>query len=197
MTPPRLFSTVASFGKWLDRNHERTTELWVGYFRKHSGKQSLTWPDSVDEALRFGWIDGVRKTIDDACYMIRFTPRKASSIWSNVNIAKVEALIAQNRMAPTGRAAYARRTPERSGIYAFEQGQRQAQFDADQECTFRKNQKAWAFFLSQPPYYRRVATFRVASAKRPETRERRLAVLIDHCSREKRVPELVSRPKRD
>ncbi len=195
MTPPRFFGTAARFGEWLDRNHDRAAELWVGYFRKHSGKQSLSWPDSVDEALRFGWIDGVRKTIDDASYMIRFTPRKASSIWSKVNIAKAEALIAQNRMAPAGLAACARRTPERSGIYAFEQ--EPAQFDADQERVFRKNTKAWTFFQSQPPYYRRVATFRVANAKKPETRERRFAALIDHCSRGERIPQLDSRPKRD
>jgi len=194
MTPPRFFRTAAMFGVWLERNHERISELWVGYYRKDSGKPSLTWPDSVDEALRFGWIDGVRKTVDHESYMIRFTPRKASSIWSKVNMAKAEALIAQGRMAAAGFAAYARRSPERSGIYAFER--ETAHFDADQERQFRKNRKAWAFFQSQPPGYRHLVTFRVTSAKRPETRERRLAAVIDYSAKGQRIPEFISSQKR-
>ena len=120
MTPPRFFSTPAKFGAWLEKNHQAVAELWVGFYRTGSGKPSITWPQSVDEALRFGWIDGVRKTIDSVSYMIRFTPRKPGSIWSKVNIAKAEVLIAENRMAPAGLAAYARRNAERSGIYAYE-----------------------------------------------------------------------------
>jgi uncharacterized protein YdeI (YjbR/CyaY-like superfamily) len=194
MTPPRFFRTAAAFGLWLERNHERVSELWVGYYRKDSGKTSLTWPDSVDEALRFGWIDGVRKTVDHESYMIRFTPRKASSIWSKVNMAKAEVLIAQDRMTTAGLAAYARRSPERSDIYAFER--ETAHFDADQERFFQKNRKAWEFFQSQPPGYRHLMTFWVTSAKRPETRERRLASLIGYSAQGQRIPELTSSQKR-
>lgn len=193
MTPPRFFSTAAKFGVWLEKNHESTTELWVGFYKKGSGKPSLTWPESVGEALRFGWIDGIRKTVDDESYMIRFTPRKASSIWSKVNSAKVEVLITHNRMSVAGLAAYARRTPERSGIYSFER--ETAQFDADQERAFQKNRRAWDFFQAQPPYYRRLVTFRVISAKKPETRERRLAALIECCARGERIPEAISPAK--
>jgi len=194
MTPPRFFSTPAKFGTWLEKNHERNTELFVGFYKRGSGKPSLTWPESVDEALRFGWIDGVRKTIDEESYTIRFTPRKAGSIWSNRNIAKVEALIAQNRMAPAGLAAYARRTPERSGIYAFER--EKAQFDAEQQRAFRKNGQAWEFFQAQPPYYRNVTTAYVTSAKRPETRERRLADLIGCSAKGERIRQILGPPKK-
>jgi uncharacterized protein YdeI (YjbR/CyaY-like superfamily) len=189
MTPPRFFSTPAKFGAWLEKNYEGAKELWVGYYRKDSGLPSLTWPESVDEALRFGWIDGVRKTIDDTSYMIRFTPRKAASIWSNVNIAKVEALIAQNRMTPAGLAAYAKRSPKRSGIYAFER--ETVSFDVEQERLFRKQKKAWEFFQAQPKSYRQVTTNYVTSAKRPETRERRLANLIECSAKSERIGQVL------
>lgn len=187
MAPPCFFQTPAKFGDWLQKNHEHATELWVGFYRKDSGRRSITWPESVDEALRFGWIDGVRKTVDDVSYMIRFTPRKANSVWSRVNIAKVEALIAVDRMAPAGLAAYARCTPERSGIYSFER--EAAAFDAESARAFRSNKTAWQFFEAQPPYYRRVATFYVTSAKRPETRARRLAALIDCSAKGQRISQ--------
>ena len=190
MTPPRFFQTPAKFGDWLQKNHEHATELWVGFYRKDSGRRSITWPESVDEALRFGWIDGVRKTVDDVSYMIRFTPRKPNSIWSRVNIAKVEALIAADRMAPAGLAAYARRTPERSGIYSFERAT--ATFDAESERAFRRNKVAWRFFEAQPPYYQRVATFYVTSAKRPETRARRLTALIECSEKRQRLSQITS-----
>lgn len=185
MTPPRFFQTPAKFGDWLQKNHERATELWVGFYRTSSGKRSITWPESVDEALRFGWIDGIRKSVDHESYMIRFTPRKANSIWSKVNMAKVEALIAANRMAPAGLAAWARRTPERSGIYSFER--ETAAFDAESEGAFRKNKAAWTFFEAQPPYYRRVITFYVTSAKKPETRARRLVTVIEASAKGERI----------
>lgn len=185
MAPPRFFQTPAKFGAWLEKNHESATELWVGFYRKDSGKRSITWPESVDEALRFGWIDGIRKTVDDVSYVIRFTPRKPTSVWSRVNIAKVEALIAANRMAPAGLAAYARRTPERSGIYSFER--EHATFDAECERAFRRNKVAWKFFEAQPPGYRRLATFYVTSAKKQETRARRLAALIECSAKGQRI----------
>jgi uncharacterized protein YdeI (YjbR/CyaY-like superfamily) len=193
MTPPRFFSTPAKFGAWLEKNHQTVPELWVGFYRAASGKPSITWPQSVDEALRFGWIDGVRKTVDSVSYMIRFTPRKPGSIWSKVNIAKAEVLIAENRMAPDGLAAYARRNPERSGIYAYER--ENAHLDPDSERALRQNRKAWVFFQSQAPYYRRVVTHYVTSAKKPETRARRLAALIDHSAKGERIPQYVSSPK--
>ncbi|MEP6731418.1 MAG: YdeI/OmpD-associated family protein [bacterium] len=193
MTPPRFFSTPDKFGAWLEKNHEREMELWVGFYKKDSGRPSMTWPESVDEALRFGWIDAVRKTIDDESYMIRFTRRKPTSIWSKVNIAKVEALIAANRMAPAGIAAYALRTPERSGVYSFER--EPANFDAEQLRAFHKNKKAWEFFERQPPGYRRVVTHYVTSAKRAETRDRRLAAVIEHSARSERIPQYTLAPK--
>jgi uncharacterized protein YdeI (YjbR/CyaY-like superfamily) len=194
MTPPRFFKTADNFGTWLEKNHATATELWVGYYKKDSGLPSLTWPQSVDEALRFGWIDGVRKTIDDTSYMIRFTPRKATSIWSNVNIAKVAALIAQDRMAAAGLAAYTRRTAERSGIYSFER--EAAQFDAEQEHVFRKERKAWEFFQAQPKGYKQVTTNYVTSAKRPETRARRLADLIACSANGERIRQVLSPAKK-
>ena len=185
MTPPRFFQTPARFGDWLQKNHESASELWVGFHRTSSGKRSITWPESVDEALRFGWIDGIRKTIDAESYMIRFTPRKPNSIWSRVNMGKVEALIAAKRMTPAGLAAWERRTPERSGIYSFER--EAAPFDAAYERAFRKNKAAWKFFEAQPPYYRRVVTFYVTSAKKPETRARRLARVIESSEKGERI----------
>jgi uncharacterized protein YdeI (YjbR/CyaY-like superfamily) len=194
MTSPRFFRTPAAFRAWLDANHARATELLVGFHRKDSGRASLTWPESVDEALCYGWIDGVRRSIDEHSYSIRFTPRKPKSIWSNVNIAKVEALTHEGRMMPAGLAAYALRDPARSGIYAFEK--EAAVFDAEAERAFRKSKAGWAFFQGQPAGYRRLATHYVVSAKRPETRAKRLAALILHSSRGERIPQYVSAAKR-
>ena len=188
MAPLRFFPTPAKFGEWLHKNHESAAELWVGFYRKDAGRRSIIWPESVDEALRFGWIDGVRKTVDDVSYMIPFTPRRPNSVWSKVNIAKVEALTAADRMTPACLAAYARRTPERSGIYAFERAT--ATFDAASERVFRRNKTAWRFFESQPPYYRHVTTYHVTSAKKPETRARRLAALIECSAKGQRIPQL-------
>ena len=194
MTPPRFFRTPAAFRAWLDANHARASELLVSFYRKDSGRASITWPESVDEALCYGWIDGVRRSLDEHSYSIRFTPRKPRSIWSNVNIAKVEALVRDGRMMPAGLAVYALRDPARSGIYAFEK--EAAVFDAEAERTFRKNKAGWTFFQGQPPGYRRLATHYVVSAKRPETRAKRLAALIMHSSRGERIPQYVSATKR-
>jgi uncharacterized protein YdeI (YjbR/CyaY-like superfamily) len=193
MPSPRFFRTPAAFRAWLEANHDRSRELLVGFYKKGSDKPSITWPESVDEALCFGWIDGVRRSIDGASYSIRFTPRKPRSIWSNVNVAKVEALIRQGRMMPSGLAAYGLRDPERSGIYAFER--ESASFDAESERQFKETARAWTYFQSQPPSYRRVATYWVTSAKRPETRARRLASLIEHSARDERLPQYLSPPR--
>ena len=191
MSSPRFFPTAADFRAWLHANHGRMTELVVGFHRKGSGKPSITWPESVDEALCYGWIDGVRRSLDEHSYTIRFTPRKATSIWSNVNIAKAEALLAAGKMMPAGLAAWERRDPARSGIYSFER-EEPAAFDATMERRFRANRAAWKFFCAQPTGYRRVATHLVVSAKRPETREKRLATLIGCSARGERLPQLVS-----
>ena len=195
MSTPRFFPTAADFRAWLHANHDRMTELVVGFHRKGSGKPSITWPESVDEALCYGWIDGVRRSLDEHSYTIRFTPRKPSSIWSNVNIAKAEALLAAGKMMPAGVAAWQRRDPARSGIYSFEREQ-PAAFDASMECRFKSNRAAWKYFGAQPAGYRRVATHYVVSAKRPETREKRLATLIECSARGERLPQLVSAKKK-
>jgi uncharacterized protein YdeI (YjbR/CyaY-like superfamily) len=194
MTPPRFFPRLVGFRAWLHKNHASATELWVGFYKRGSEKPSITWPESVDEALSYGWIDGIRKSIDDASYMIRFTPRKPISIWSDVNIAKVRTLIEQGRMAPAGLAAWERRDERRSGIYSFER--KTAALDAEAERLFKRNREGWRYFQAQPAYYQRVAAHYVSSAKREETRARRLAALIEHSAKGERIPQFLSPPKR-
>lgn len=173
---PTFFPTAAAFRRWLQSHHATETELVVGFHKMGSGKPSMTWPESVDEALCFGWIDSVRRSLDADSYTIRFTPRKPRSIWSAVNIAKVEALIAAGRMRPAGMRAWAARTEARSEVYAFE---RKASALSDEELTrFRARRKAWEFFESQPAGYRRTAMHWVASAKRADTRTKRFAQLV-------------------
>jgi uncharacterized protein YdeI (YjbR/CyaY-like superfamily) len=167
-----------AFRAWLEQHHATDQELWVGFYKKDSGRPSITWPESVDEALCFGWIDGVRKSIDDESYMIRFTPRKPSSTWSAVNIKRVGELAEQGRMHPAGLAAFARRTEAKSGIYAYE-NRDSAALEAADEQQFRANAQAWDFFQAQPPGYRKTAIWWVVSAKQEATRRKRLATLID------------------
>jgi uncharacterized protein YdeI (YjbR/CyaY-like superfamily) len=173
---PTFFSAPVEWRDWLEKNHDQRQELLVGFYKKDSGKPSITWPESVDEALCFGWIDGVRRRIDDASYSIRFTPRKARSVWSAVNIRRVEELTRLGRMHEAGRRAFARRQEERSRIYSFEQAE--VVFERTQQKQFQANRTAWAFFRSQPASYRRAATWWVVSAKREDTKKRRLAQLI-------------------
>ena len=175
--PPRFFATPAAFRAWLEANHEVERELLVGFYKRGSGKPSITWPESVDEALCFGWIDGVRRSLSVEAYTIRFTPRKPTSIWSAVNVARVTELTKLGRMAPAGARAFSRRTEERTGVYSFER-YAAAKLTPEHERTLRANKKAAAFFDRQPPWYQRAATHWVISAKREETRERRLAQLI-------------------
>lgn len=163
---PMFFATVAAWRGWLEKNHNRRQELLVGFYKKDSGKPSITWPESVDAALCFGWIDGVRHRIDDESYSIRFTPRKTRSTWSAINIKRVEELTAQQLMSPAGLKAFEARRENRSGIYSFEQ--RNIQFEREQEQVFRANKSAWKFFQLRPPWYQRAATWWVVSAKRPE-----------------------------
>ncbi|MDB4887772.1 MAG: bacteriocin-protection protein [Gemmatimonadetes bacterium] len=177
MTAPHYFAWADAFRDWLHAHHASERELLVGFWKKGTGQPTMTWSESVDEALCYGWIDGVRRSVDDERYSIRFTPRKPGSIWSRVNMAKVEVLIAAGRMQPAGLAAWERRTDARSGVYLFEQ--ESVAFDAESEALFQKHATAWEFFQAQPAGYRKLATGRVMNAKRPETRERRLASLIE------------------
>ena len=174
---PVYFATPAEFRSWLEKYGESADELLVGLYKLGSKRPSMTWPESVDEALCTGWIDGVRRRVDDESYTIRFTPRRPRSIWSAVNIARVAELTRQGRMRLAGIAAFQRRTEARSGIYSYEQREA-ATLDAAAEQRFAGTPGAWDFFQAQTPSYRRVATHWVISAKRPETREKRLAALI-------------------
>jgi uncharacterized protein YdeI (YjbR/CyaY-like superfamily) len=183
---PTFFATPDEFRRWLERHHQTESELLVGFYKKGSGRPSMTWPESVDEALCFGWIDGVRRSIDDESYSIRFTPRKRGSIWSAVNLRKIQELIQSGRMRPAGLRAYEERDPEKAGLYSFEQ-RGAVQLSPEAETRFKANPAAWSFFQSQPPGYRKTATFWVISAKREETRMRRLQTLIEDSAAGRRI----------
>jgi uncharacterized protein YdeI (YjbR/CyaY-like superfamily) len=186
---PTFFSTPAEFRAWLDAHHDTALELLVGFHKRATAKPSITWPQSVDEALCFGWIDGVRHSLGDHAYTIRFTPRKATSTWSAVNVARVEALTKVGKMQPAGLRAFAARRPEKTGIYSFERRE-PARLPPGQEKALRANRKAAAFFDAQPPWYQRAAIHWVISAKREETRERRLAWLIADSAAGNTIPPL-------
>lgn len=185
---PLFFPTPHDFRKWLEQNHARETELVVGFHRKESGKPSITWPESVDEALCFGWIDGVRRKLDDTSYSIRFTPRKTASIWSKINLAKMNALIAAGRVAPAGIKIFEARDRAKTNLYSFER--EAAKLTAAQEKQFRKIGKAWKFWTSQPPGYRKTATHWVTSAKQEPTRDKRFAILLDCSANNLKIPAL-------
>jgi uncharacterized protein YdeI (YjbR/CyaY-like superfamily) len=174
---PTFFKTPDDFRKWLTKHHASAAELWVGFHKKDSGKQSITWPESVDEALSYGWIDGVRKRVDQTSYKIRFTPRRPRSIWSAVNIKRVSELTREGRMQPAGEKAFAARLENKSGIYAYEQ--RQPELPETYAKELRKNRAAAKFFESQPPSYRKLAMWWIVSAKQEETRIKRLRKLIE------------------
>jgi uncharacterized protein YdeI (YjbR/CyaY-like superfamily) len=182
---PVFFRAPADLRKWFAAHHASAQELWVGFFKKSSGKPSVTWPESVDEALCVGWIDGVRKSLDEESYVIRFTPRKSGSIWSAINIRRVRALDREKRMRPAGRKAFAAGRENRSGVYSYEQ--RPANLVEPYRSLFQKNRKAWAFFEAQPPGYRKTLTWWVISPKRHETRLKRLEQLIEDSARGRRV----------
>lgn len=183
-----FFKTAAAFRAWLARHHASATELLVGLHKVGSGRKSITYQEALDEALAFGWIDGVRRRLDDESYSIRFTPRKPTSIWSAVNIKRVRDLEAAGRMAPAGLAAFGKRDEKRSAIYSYERDA--AALDAEALTTFAANEKALEFYERQAPWYRRTTAHWVISAKRPETRDRRLRTLIDYSARGERIPML-------
>ena len=186
---PRFFPSPDSWHAWLEENHDQHEELLVGFYKVGSGKPSITWPEAVDGALCFGWIDGVRRSLDEISYVIRFTPRRSRSVWSAINIKRVAELTKLGLMRSAGVKAFERRTGDRSEIYAYEQ-RMGAKLSAAYEKKFRANKKAWKFFQSQPPWYRRTASWRVISAKKEETRLKRLAQLIDDSEHERAIPEL-------
>ncbi len=183
------FATPHQFRAWLEEHHDSAAELWVGYYKKATGKPTLTWAQAVEEALCFGWIDGKVQRIDDERHRQRFTPRRPGSNWSAVNIAKIPQLREQGRMTPAGEAAFAVRREDRSAVYSYER-RHEAAFDAEQEAAFRADEAAWSWFGAQSDSYRSLATFWVVSAKRPETRARRLATLIECSAAGSRVPPL-------
>jgi len=186
---PLFFPTLADWRAWLEKNHADFEELWVGFHKRDSGRPSITWPESVDGALCFGWIDGLRKSIDANRYRIRFTPRKPKSIWSAINIKRTKELSKLGMMHEAGLAAFEKRDGDRSAIYAYEQ-RKTAKLAPDFEKGFRANEDAWKFFQSQPPWYRRTSTYWVVSAKREETRLKRLGILIDCSARKRNIPGL-------
>ena len=173
----KFFETPEELRAWLEKNHAAERELWVGYYKKGSGRRSITWPESVDEALCFGWIDGIRRSVDAESYASRFTPRRPRSIWSAVNIARVEVLTREGRMRPAGLKAFAARTENRSGVYAYEQ--RGAELPEPYAKRLKKHRAAREFFEAQTASYRRLASWWVVSAKMEETRLRRLEKLIE------------------
>jgi uncharacterized protein YdeI (YjbR/CyaY-like superfamily) len=180
-----FFNSRTDFRQWLERHHGTSRELWVGYFKKASGRESVTWPESVDEALCFGWIDGIRKRVDEISYTIRFTPRKAGSIWSAVNIKRVMDLSDEGLMTPAGLEAFQARRENRSGIYSYDQ--RSGKLDEPYEERLRKNQAAWDFFEAQPLSYRKAAIWWVVSAQKEETRLRRLDQLVEDSAHGRRI----------
>jgi uncharacterized protein YdeI (YjbR/CyaY-like superfamily) len=177
----RFFRSVADFRRWLAARHARESELLVGFHKKDSGRGGLTYPQALDEALCFGWIDGLRRSLGKDGYTIRFTPRKRGSIWSQVNLRHMERLLAAGRVKPPGRAAYEGRDEARTRRYSFEQDA--FDFGPAEAKRFRANRKGWAFFQALRPSYRKALTWWVISAKKDDTRRRRLDALIASCAR--------------
>jgi len=188
----RFFEGGATFRRWLEENHDRVPELLVGFWKKHSGKGGITYAEALDEALCFGWIDGVRRRVDDEAYEIRFTPRKPVSKWSAVNLKRYGELEAEGRIAPPGRTAFERFDPDQHEPYSFET--RPMTFSPELKKAFQAHAGAWRSFQAEPPGYRRTATFYVMSAKRQDTRERRLAQLVDVSERGERLPQIALTP---
>jgi len=192
---PTFFPTPSGFRAWLEAHHDQFHELFVGFHKKSSGKPSITWPESVDAALCFGWIDGVRKSLDETSYTIRFTPRRPTSTWSAVNIKRAQQLKKMGLMRPEGLRAFAARSAKKSAIYSYEQ-RKSAQFTRKQTKQFRASKAAWEFFRSQAPWYQRVCTHWVISAKREETKFKRLSELIGHSQNRRTLPQVTPAKKK-
>ncbi len=176
MSNPRFFSTQAEFREWLRKNHSKTDELLVGFYKVGSGRPSMSWSESVDHALCYGWIDGVRKRLSDEAYTVRFTPRRSNSVWSSVNIRKIQELKKNGLMRSAGTEAFAKRREDKSGVYAYENSE--AKLSGEFEKEFKKNRLAWKNFQAQPAWYKRQSTYFVMKAKQEKTRTSRLEKLI-------------------
>ena len=192
---PVFFAKAADLRKWLQQNHATADDLWVGMYKKHTGKPSVTWPELVDQVLCFGWIDGIRKSIDDESYMIRITPRRNGSIWSRINIIRANELIEAGLMQPAGAKVFAERDPRKTERYSFEQTD--VTFAPAQLKAFKKNKLAWRYFQAQPVSYRRPATWWVISARQAATQERRLAQLIADSAAGQRIAPLRPTPRKN
>ena len=186
MPAPNFFASTQAFRRWLEANANHAAELLVGYHKVATGRPSMTWSASVDEALCFGWIDGVRNRIDDESYQIRFTPRRPGSIWSAINIAKLRKLQAEGRMTPAGLAAFAKRTEAKSVVYSYEQAST-AELSGAELREFKRNKAAWQFFECSAPSHKKVVLHWVCSSKKPETRLRRFLKLVDACASGRRL----------
>ena len=193
---PSLFATPDEFRAWLEENHESATELVVGFYKKGSGKPSITWAESVEQALCFGWIDGIRRSRDDESYTTRFTPRKRNSTWSRVNLEKVEELKRRGLMRPAGLRAYEERREAKTGVYSYEQREA-AELPAEYEERLRADTRAWEDWSARPPSYRKAAVWWVVSAKKEETRRSRLATLVDDSAQGRTIRQLTrpTKPK--
>ncbi len=183
-----FFESRAAFRRWLEENHDSAAELWVGYYRKSSGRGGLSYVEAVEEALCFGWIDGKARTLDEHSYSNRYTPRRKGSNWSTINVQRVAELTAEGRMHPAGMRAFEAREEARTGVYSYEN--RPAELPAELADEFRRHPSAWEYFAAQTPAYRRNATWYVVSAKRPETQLRRLGQLIDFSAAARRLDQL-------
>lgn len=179
------FKTQAEFRKWLEKNHEKLSEAWVGFHKKSTLKPSITYPQALDEALCYGWIDGVRKNVNETSYTIRFTPRKKQSHWSAVNIKRYEELSKLKLVMAAGLEAFKNSDKKKALIYSEER--KSAKLDLRYEKQFKSNKKAWEFFNAQPPGYQRICVFWIMSAKQEQTREKRLKLLMDYSQIQKRL----------
>jgi uncharacterized protein YdeI (YjbR/CyaY-like superfamily) len=188
---PTFFKSPAEFRSWLEKNHAQAGELLLGFHRKESGKPSIAYPEALDEALCFGWIDGVRKRFDQSSYTVRFTPRKPKSIWSAVNIKRVGELMKLERMNRAGQQALDRRDEKKANLYSYERAT--CELTGAYEKKLRANQQAWKFYQAQPPGYRRTTCWWVMSAKQEETRLRRLAQLIEDSMRGRRIKQFIAK----
>lgn len=193
-TNVKLFTSAAAFRKWLQKHHTSASELWVGFYKKGSGKRGISYPEAVDQALCFGWIDGIRKARDEESYVNRFTPRRKGSVWSAVNIKRVGELQEAGLMTPAGLKIFNERDEAKTNRYSFER--ENVQFSPEQLARFRKNKRAWTFFESQPPSYRRLVTWWIISAKQAATQERRLAQLIADSAAGLRIAQLRPAPRK-
>jgi uncharacterized protein YdeI (YjbR/CyaY-like superfamily) len=191
---PTFFQSPAEFRAWLEKNHSTTTELLIGFYRRDSGKGGITYPEALDEALCFGWIDGIRKRFDETSYTVRFTPRKPGSIWSAVNTKRVADLMKSGRMHVAGQKEFDQRDRKKAALYSYERAT--CKLDGTYESKFRANKKAWEFYQAQAPWYRRTSAWWVISAKREETRLRRLEQLIEDSAKGRRIGLLTASPQK-